>query len=426
MKLKALVSASWIFLSVGTGLAQAGTSVFINEVHYDNTGTDTGEAIEIAGPANTDLNSWSIVLYNGNDGKKYATYPLTGSITNSGNGFGFIVVDAPGIQNGAPDGIALVNATGQVVQFLSYEGVLTAVDGPAAGTTSIDIGVAEGTNAAGTSLQLSGSGSEYESFTWAAAAADTFRNINTSQSFNEVTPPSPPPPAPSSCGQAATLISAIQGTTDTSPLVDKTVVIEGIVTASFQAAGQLNGFFVEEETAHRDNDPQTSEGVFVYDKTNTVQIGDLVRFSATVVEYNGLTELKTPTSFTTCATAQALPPLLRRLKECAYTFRPTPMSPITTIWRVMDSFIFRQARASLCQPMSLHPAHRLSPLQRKTNVISCSLMTQATHKIQQLFATLSPMALAPTTHCVSAPRSTISSVSLISHLANIVCNPRNS
>ena len=29
----------------------ASPSVFINEIHYDNTGTDTGEAIEIAGPA---------------------------------------------------------------------------------------------------------------------------------------------------------------------------------------------------------------------------------------------------------------------------------------------------------------------------------------------------------------------------------------
>src|SRR5688572_32326239 len=30
-------------------------SVFINEVHYDNTGTDTGEFLEIAGPGGTDL-----------------------------------------------------------------------------------------------------------------------------------------------------------------------------------------------------------------------------------------------------------------------------------------------------------------------------------------------------------------------------------
>ena len=307
MKLKVAISASWIFLSSSIGLAQAATPVFINEIHYDNSGTDVGEAIEIAGPANTDISSWSIVLYNGNDGKSYKTYPLTGTLADSGNGFGFIKIDTKDIQNGAPDGIALVNAAGQVVQFLSYEGVMTAIDGPAVGATSTDIGVTEGTNAAGTSLQLTGSGSEYENFTWASPAADTFGNVNTGQSFNGTTPPPPPSPTPTSCGQPATLISAIQGTTDTSPLVNQTVTIEGIVTATFQATGQLNGFFVEEEAAHRDNDPQTSEGVFVYDTANTVQVGDLVRFAATVVEYNSLTELKTLSSFSTCATAQALP-----------------------------------------------------------------------------------------------------------------------
>ncbi len=49
------------------------TSVFVNEIHYDNTGTDEGEAIEIAGPAGTDLNGWSLVLYNGANGAVYGT-----------------------------------------------------------------------------------------------------------------------------------------------------------------------------------------------------------------------------------------------------------------------------------------------------------------------------------------------------------------
>ena len=51
--------------------AAAAISVFINEIHYDNTGTDAGEAIEIAGPAGTNLAGWSIVLYNGAGGASY-------------------------------------------------------------------------------------------------------------------------------------------------------------------------------------------------------------------------------------------------------------------------------------------------------------------------------------------------------------------
>jgi beta-glucanase (GH16 family) len=38
------------------GLASAG--VWINEIHYDNAGTDTGERIEVAGDAGTSLSGW--------------------------------------------------------------------------------------------------------------------------------------------------------------------------------------------------------------------------------------------------------------------------------------------------------------------------------------------------------------------------------
>jgi hypothetical protein len=114
------------FLPVSRVLA-APTTVFINEIHYDNTGTDSGEAIEVAGPAGTDLTGWSLVLYNGSGGALYGTAALSGSIPDLGGGFGVVVVDYSGIQNGAPDGMALVDASNNVIQFLSYEGTFTAV-----------------------------------------------------------------------------------------------------------------------------------------------------------------------------------------------------------------------------------------------------------------------------------------------------------
>ena len=45
---------------------------------------------------------------------------------------GVVVINYPqdGIQNGSPDGIALVSPTGQVLEFLSYEGVVTATHRP--------------------------------------------------------------------------------------------------------------------------------------------------------------------------------------------------------------------------------------------------------------------------------------------------------
>ncbi|MDX1436452.1 MAG: lamin tail domain-containing protein, partial [Anaerolineales bacterium] len=123
--------------------AQGTTPVFINEFHYDNEGTDTGEFIEVAGPAGTDLTGWRLVLYNGNGGAVYSDETLTGFLGDQQNGFGTLHQTYPsnGIQNGSPDGIALVDDTGTVIQFLSYEGTFTAVGGPADGMTSVDVGV---------------------------------------------------------------------------------------------------------------------------------------------------------------------------------------------------------------------------------------------------------------------------------------------
>ena len=157
--------------------------MFINEVHYDNTGTDTGEFVEIAGVAGTDLTGWSVVLYNGTGGAAYSTLALSGTIADAGSGYGFVVVAAPGLQNGSPDGIALVNNS-TLVQFLSYEGTFAGVGGAAGGQTSTDMGVSEtGSEAIGLSLQLTGSGSTAGAFSWAAPAAATSGAANNGQTF---------------------------------------------------------------------------------------------------------------------------------------------------------------------------------------------------------------------------------------------------
>lgn len=166
--------------------ASSGTTVFINEIHYDNAGTDAGEAIEVAGPAGTDLSGWSLVLYNGANGLLYDTQPLSGTLADVCAGYGFLAISYPvnGIQNGSPDGIALVDASSNVVQFLSYEGAFTALDGPANGIASTNIGVSEGSaTPIGNSLQLSGIGLEYEDFAWSPDAPATFGTCNTGQTF---------------------------------------------------------------------------------------------------------------------------------------------------------------------------------------------------------------------------------------------------
>jgi predicted extracellular nuclease len=179
-------------LSLLCASAAQATSVFINEIHYDNTGGDVGEFIEVAAPAGTDLSGWSIVLYNGSNGTVYYTETLSGLITEQSSGYGLVTIAPSSIQNGAPDGVALVN-NGTVVQFLSYEGSLTATDGPAVGTTSTDIGVSEASSTSvGFSLQLSGTGTQYADFTWMEPAAESPGSLNAGQSFGGAVVDTPP------------------------------------------------------------------------------------------------------------------------------------------------------------------------------------------------------------------------------------------
>lgn len=188
---RALSSALVALLSGFAASAMADTAVFINELHYDDSTAagDVGEAVEIVAPVGVDLSSWRVVLYNGNtpaSATSYSDRPLSEATSGTCGSKQVKVLSYPtnGVQNGSNDAIALVDAGGSVVQFLSYEGVTTASNGPAAGMTSVDIGVAEtNSTAPGTSLQLSGSGTEYGQFTWQGSATQTFGNCNNNQSF---------------------------------------------------------------------------------------------------------------------------------------------------------------------------------------------------------------------------------------------------
>ncbi|HAD11028.1 MAG TPA: hypothetical protein DCF33_01185 [Saprospirales bacterium] len=166
--------------------------IFINEFHYDNTGADVGEFVEVAGTAGINLADYQIILYNGNGGVFYDTDALVGVIDNEGNGFGAVSLAYPvnGIQNGAPDGIALYRiSTNQVIQFISYEGVFQATNGPAQGMLSTDVGVLElGTEPVGLSLQLTGTGQEADDFTWVGPIAQSPGTLNAGQTINPLPP----------------------------------------------------------------------------------------------------------------------------------------------------------------------------------------------------------------------------------------------
>jgi hypothetical protein len=117
--------------------------VFISEFHYDNVGTDVDEQIELSGPAGLSVAGWSLVLYNGNGGVTYRTIPLSGTFADLCDGRGVLVFDATAIQNGVPDGIALITPGNSVAEFLSYGGSFAATNGPANGMMAVDVVVDE-------------------------------------------------------------------------------------------------------------------------------------------------------------------------------------------------------------------------------------------------------------------------------------------
>ena len=158
---------------------------WINEFHYDNAGADTGEFIEIAGPAGLNLSGWTLHGYNGNGGSTYNFIDLSGLIPDQENCVGTLSFSFTGLQNGSPDGMALVSPSSVVVEFLTYEGTLTATGGPASGMTSVDVGVSESsTTPIGFSLQRGGTGGAAAAFTWQSELAATPGQPNTGQTFD--------------------------------------------------------------------------------------------------------------------------------------------------------------------------------------------------------------------------------------------------
>jgi hypothetical protein len=143
-----------------------------------------------------------------------------------------------GIQNGEDDGLA-ISYQGTVIagQFLSWEGVLTATDGPASGLASTDIGVSESSaTLVGQSLQLGGTGSIYNEFAWQEAQAATMGSINTNQQFGAFTPDPEPSAYPVDFTASPQGFDIVVSWTDAtgSQLPDRYVILagDGIITGT--------------------------------------------------------------------------------------------------------------------------------------------------------------------------------------------------
>ena len=126
-----------------TAMISVKVHLVINEVDYDNIGSDANEFIEIYNGtgAAVDLTNLAIVFVNGANNLEYGRTTLSGMLTADS----YLVVHSAtvvpdinatsvlfgaatnNIQNGNPDGVALINkTTGEIIDALSYGGSITA------------------------------------------------------------------------------------------------------------------------------------------------------------------------------------------------------------------------------------------------------------------------------------------------------------
>jgi predicted extracellular nuclease len=102
-------------------------------------------------------------------------------------------------------------------------------------------------------------------------------------------------------------IHDVQGNGAATPLDGRQVTIEGIVVGDFQESHQLSGFFVQEEDGDTDNDPETSEGIFVFNTSFAVNMGDKVQLTGTAGEYYNNTQITNLTDLAITSSDNPLP-----------------------------------------------------------------------------------------------------------------------
>ncbi|WSC03220.1 lamin tail domain-containing protein [Streptomyces scopuliridis] len=264
--------------------------------------TLTNDFIELgnAGDGPFDLTGWSVQYLSGSptSTSKWQVTEINGAIPAGGS---YLIEEAKGSGGDtalpAPDAagtIAMSASSGTIALVRSTTPLtcLTAAD--CAADTNVKDLVGFGTAAVRETSPATGADNTH-SVARDAALTDTDNN---SADFSGATPtprnstgagggggePSPTP-SPTNTTPGELRIHDIQGTTRISPQAGKTVTnVPGVVTA-VRGTGSSRGFWIQ-DTAPDDN-PATSEGVFVFTGSSTPQVkaGDSVLVTAKVTEY---------------------------------------------------------------------------------------------------------------------------------------------
>lgn len=159
-------------------------TTFFNEVDYKSA--PGSQCLEVISPNSLDRTGWEVHIYDG-AGNFEETIDLGGiPPTATVNGHDIIIVDIVMLDD--PKGaMAIEDDSDNLIQFLNYGvGTVTAQDGPIIGEVSTNIGVEQITPAL--SVQLTGTGTDYNDFIWALPGAVNCGAVNITQTLLSILP----------------------------------------------------------------------------------------------------------------------------------------------------------------------------------------------------------------------------------------------
>ena len=315
----------------GYSLVPPAARVLITEFMYDTTcPSDNGEWIELynAGTGAADLTGWTLEDATGNQAVLSGSLAPGAYVIATKNDEGCVGITQDFrfnfALNNSTDTIILRDETAAIVDQLSYDDPVAAqesverqadANGNPVDTdnTAVITSANFGDFVAGPTNGTPRAG--YGDANVCNPASCNDNNPCTTDSCNATTNACENTPIAncgSACGDAATLISAIQGSGDATPLDNQAVVIEGVVVADFRGSDNLNGFYVQEEDSDVDGNAATSEGIFVFDRDNlapsSLAVGDVVRVSGTAAEGFEQTQVTSVTSVSICSGGASVTP----------------------------------------------------------------------------------------------------------------------
>ncbi len=110
------------------------------------------------------------------------------------------------------------------------------------------------------------------------------------------------------CGTSVSNIHLLQGEYNSSPLLNEQHTVEAVVTLISE---HLKGFFIQAEPSTHDDNPLTSEAIFVYypKLVPVTLLGHKIRLKGKVQEYYGRTQLTQVTGYIDCGLGDKISPI---------------------------------------------------------------------------------------------------------------------